>query len=247
MSEKQNKTPNKPRPPRVAVPLGKIEEHFLEQLRLLKKSAAEFDAGDTGEFRRMAVAMRVLVHDTSASHSLIKQVGLSNAKFVTSAMPINEANMLSEFSLALVHLSGDGARLLPKLGDTPFSPRDMSLNDWWNEPVLRDNHRHHFTRHDIVSTVANQDGGAHVDPEIDQAYHRLANEHSIGVISVGPDGEKPLEHIEKIYVRQISWELIQSLDNAWSKIVGNRRCHCGSGRKHRYYHGKTAKQSISLP
>ena len=114
----------------------------------------------------------------------------------------------------------------------------MTLHDWWNERVLRDDHRHHFTRRDIILTVANQDGGAHVDPEIDEAYHRLANEHSIGFISVGPDGQKPLEHIEKVYVRQIAWELIQSMERAWAKVIGNRPCACGSGRKHRYCHGK---------
>lgn len=224
--------------PRVAVSSDKIEEHFVEQLRLLKKSAAEFDAGDKGEFRRMALAMRVLVHNTGKSSSLIKQVGLADAKFVSSARALREANLLSEFSLAYIRISAAGAHLLPTFGDTPLPPRDMALNDWWNEPVLRDNHRHNFTRADIITTVANQDGGAHVDPEIDEAYHRLANEHSIGMISGGPGGEKPLEHIEKIYVRQIAWELIESLERAWKTVVGNRPRHCGSGRKYRYCHGK---------
>jgi hypothetical protein len=235
---KKEKTTGKSKAPKVRVPPSKIEEHLLEQLRLLKKSAAEFDAGDAGEFRRMAVAVRVLVHDTTASHSLVKQVGLAEMQVGSAAVPINAANLLPEFSLAMMEMSGAGARLVPTLGDGPRAPREIPLSDWWVEPVLRDRHHHHFTRRDIVLAVANQDGGAHVDPEIDEAYHRLANEHSIGFVSIGPDGEKPLEHIEKVYLRQITWELVRSLEKAWGKVVGNRPCHCGSGRKFRYCHGK---------
>ena len=75
-----------------------------------------------------------------------------------------------------------------------------------NEPVLRDDRRHLFTRWDFIAVVANQNGGAHIDPEIDEPYHRLVNDKSIGMVHVGPDGESPVEHVEKVYVRHIAWE-----------------------------------------
>jgi hypothetical protein len=85
-------------------------------------------------------------------------------------------------------------------------------------------------------------GGAHVDPKIDEAYHRLTNENSIGWIKRGPDGESPLEHIEKVYIRQIAWEAQTSIDAAWKKVLGNRLCDCGSLRKKRYCCGKARNQ-----
>lgn len=229
-----------PKPPRVPVPVSKIEDHLLEQIRLLKKSAKDFDDGDVGEFRRLALSIRILVHETGTSHALANQAGLKNIKFLSLARPIDSRNLLSEFSLAFMRFGKAGGRLVPKLDQGPPGPDNwIDFKTWWNEPVLRDDQKHHFSRKDIVLVVANQDGGGHVDPEIDEAYHRLANENSIGWIHVGPDGEKPLEHIEKVYVRHISWELVVSLDRAWAKIVGDRFCICGSGRKNRYCHGSS--------
>ena len=48
-----------------------LEELLHEQLAFLESSAAAFDAGMDGEAKRLAVALRVLLHDTKNSHSLL--------------------------------------------------------------------------------------------------------------------------------------------------------------------------------
>jgi uncharacterized protein YchJ len=93
-------------------------------------------------------------------------------------------------------------------------------------------------RGDLILIVANQDGGAHVDPEIDERYEKLANNKLVGWIAVGPNGEHPIRHIEKVHLRQIGFEFLQSVSEAWSRRRGNRICECGSGRKHRYCCGR---------
>ncbi len=47
-----------------------------EQVAFLRHSAALFDAGADAEAKRIAVVIRVLVHDTPRSHSLLAQLGL---------------------------------------------------------------------------------------------------------------------------------------------------------------------------
>ena len=47
-------------------------ENLNLQARYLKESSSSFDGGFEGEAQRLAVTVRVLVHDTSASHSLLK-------------------------------------------------------------------------------------------------------------------------------------------------------------------------------
>ncbi len=236
MAKKTNK---KPQSLRVPVPLSKVEEHLVAQLRFLRNSAAEFDAGDMAEFQRLAVALRILLyHRPPTSHSILEQVGLSGVPFASYSQPIDPNNSLSEFRLAITHVSGNGARLIPMLDQGPFEPRWVDLGDWMSEPVLRDDHLHVFSRVEIIRFVVDQDGGAHVDPKVDEAYHRLANEHSIGLVQVGPDGEAPIEHIEKVYVHHIAWEVLVSIEPAWKKVLGNRPCNCGSGRKERYCCGK---------
>jgi hypothetical protein len=220
---------------KVPVSPSKIDEKFDDQLSFLRKSIAEYDAGDTSEYQRMALAIRILLHETKKSHSLRLQAGLQEALFVSMAQPINKKNLVAVFRLALVEVSGKGAQLKPILDTLGFlAPRLLKFSDWWSEPVLRDNHQHFFRRRDIVLAVADMDGGGHVDPEIDEAYHRLANENSIGLLSVGPDGEMPVKYIERVYVRHIAWEVLTSLEWARAEQIGNRKCSCGSGRKFRY-------------
>lgn len=218
----------------VTVQQSRLEERLVEQLNFLQKSMRDFDAGDTSEFRRMSVALRILLHKSRTSSPLVEQVGLESLDFVSYATPLNSKNLISEFCLSAIELRSDHAKLVPILGTGPIPPRNVSVDTWKNEPVLRDDHRHVFSRWDIVLAVANQDGGAHVDGKIDEAYHRLANENSIGFVQSGPNGEKPIEHIEKTYVRHISWEALQSIENGWTKLLGNRPCRCDSGRKARY-------------
>ena len=46
-------------------------EHLDEQIDFLKASSTSFDTGFHGEIKRLAISVRVLVHDTSNSTSLL--------------------------------------------------------------------------------------------------------------------------------------------------------------------------------
>ena len=78
-------------------------------------------------------------------------------------------------------LVGDG-RYLPKLDDGVVNGRRdhfAPVREWWTNPVMRDFEGRFFSRADLVLSVANQDGGAHVDPILDPPYHALVAENSI--------------------------------------------------------------------
>ncbi len=69
--------------------------------------------------------------------------------------------------------------LTPMLGSR-FSK--LSVNQWWrHEPVfVHDNQQ--YARRRIVLSVANKDGGAHVDAELEQYYKILCDgEYAIGI------------------------------------------------------------------
>lgn len=53
-------------------------KQLIRQLNFLKKSALAYDQGDHEEAVRMAVSLRVLLHDTPKSHSLLSQIGLKD-------------------------------------------------------------------------------------------------------------------------------------------------------------------------
>ncbi len=48
-----------------------LESHLREQIEFLKRSSQAYDEGYTSEAKRLAVAIRLLLHDTQNSTSLL--------------------------------------------------------------------------------------------------------------------------------------------------------------------------------
>ena len=65
---------------------AELQGHLDEQLEFLERSAASFDAGYEGEAKELAVSLRVLLHDTQQSHSLLGQLGRREGTFVDTAL-----------------------------------------------------------------------------------------------------------------------------------------------------------------
>jgi hypothetical protein len=68
-----------------------------------------------------------------------------------------------------------------------------------------DDKKNKFTRRDIVTYVANQDGGAHVDPELDESYATLTKMNSLGWTDY--NGNKPLNNPAYQAIRTIANEV----------------------------------------
>ncbi|KIC34731.1 hypothetical protein RA25_02800 [Leisingera sp. ANG-S5] len=217
----------------IPVPKTELEKEFEVQINFLRKSITEFDAGDYSEFRRLASTLRVLLHRTKMCVPAVDHIGLDDNDYISYATPLNERNLLTEHSLAMMQMSRNGTVFLPALDQTPTTPRRLSLDEWKEEPVLRDDKREVFNRWELVLIVANK-LGSHIDHEVDEKYHRLVNENSIGWMQEGPKGESPVLDLEKVYIRHIAWEALISLEAKWIKILGNRGCTCESGKKARY-------------
>jgi hypothetical protein len=108
---------------------------------------------------------------------------------------------------------GPNAAYVPYLDDVPDRCFGLvPFEDFWNRIVLVDGNGSVFTRKDLILTVADQDGGAHVDPTIDKKYAALARNNSMGwKIEYGDGGEKVLSGVELSTVRQIGHEILRSL------------------------------------
>jgi SEC-C motif len=193
-----------------------------EQLIFLKQSCASYDNGFEGEIKRLAVSVRVLVHDTNTSISLLTLVNKKNTDFLDTSDPYDNENACSHSSLVQLHMSPSGTKPKAHLDD------DIQLNwinfdAWWNGIVLVDSKRNEFSRKDIVLHLANKDGGAHVDHEIDEKYHELRTKNSMQWFSLLADGREIAgeDHVPAT-MRQIAHELIRSFDSAYRcEQVGN--------------------------
>ncbi len=191
------------------------DELFSElqaQIQFLQDECKQYDLGNIEYSKKIAVTIRILLHDTRMSVSLLRQI--------ESAFVYNRPDFID-----ISTTEGD----LPNKGHTDFVcsslceydlehfidslpvliPRAVSINSnnhyhfrsfktWWERlHVILIDRTNFLSRKDIITLIADTNGGAHVDPNIDERLillnRNLAKPLKIGV----PTGETV-----KIYTAQ---------------------------------------------
>jgi len=246
-----------------------LEDHLREQLSFLISSATAYDNGNSSEAKRLAVVLRVLLHDTANSKSLLAQLGMKERQFYDSSnyqrynkTPWDVAVYTGLVGQCINIDSGQVSYIpiLDRKGDEP--PQWAEFSFWWTMAVMKDEIGNTFSRKDLVLTMANQDGGVHVDPVITGKYAALSRQNSLGWKgSINGNAHQPLPHPERSAIRQIAHEVNKSLDLNYTKEVElggayfiaynvaafleplkkrigrNELCPCGSGKKYKQCHG----------
>lgn len=196
-----------------------LNKQLDKQIELLQVLSSVYDKGDQVVAMSMASAIRVVMHDTDKSHSLLAQLGLEGTPFFDSCLVKQvpddyevKKRVATYSGLFGVALAKDKTFFAPYLDETPGgNPQTSSYADYWNRVVIEDNNRT-FTRRDIVLLVANKDGGAHVDPYLDAHYVDLVRNNSFGLKGTfnGIEHEPP-EGAVSAAIRQIAHEVIRTL------------------------------------
>jgi len=196
-------------------------EHLRDQLEFLQASGAAFDSGIEGEAKRLAVVVRVLLHDTASSKSLLGQMKLKERmSYLNTANEYNPHNLMNHTGLVSLQVTSGGpgigeARYVAMLGDRPGPFRMSPFSHWWAETVIKvDNET--WSRKDVVLQLANKEGGAHVDEKLTQRYQSLARDNAVGFLYVGKtetgEFEEPAEGDPvAASMRQIAWEMEMTL------------------------------------
>lgn len=82
-----------------------LRDHLYEQLRFLRVSAASYDSGFEGEAKRLATTVRVLVHDTKKSKSLLHQLNLKHIiRMHDTALPFDSRNLAPHQGLVVIRI-----------------------------------------------------------------------------------------------------------------------------------------------
>ncbi len=187
-----------------------LEKHLSNTLYFIESSSSSFDRGFEQEAKRLATSVRVLVHDTRSSHSLLKQLDKKGIKFYDSCRPEHEESVVYH-GLIGRFLGQSSKNIVPNLDvDTP---QLTDFDTWWNGCVIRDNQGNRFSRKDLILAVADQDGGAHVDPTLNKQYAQLSRENTLGWMSQKSGGNWEQDKgPESATVRQIAHELLKTLN-----------------------------------
>jgi hypothetical protein len=90
-----------------------LVEKLRQQVGFLERSARLFDEGNEDEAIRLAQIIRVLLHDTSGSHSLLGQLGVKETiNYLDTSEPIDPANVLSTAGLAEIKVESGPAETI---------------------------------------------------------------------------------------------------------------------------------------
>ena len=187
-----------------------LNQHLREQIQFLVSSSEGYDKGYSHEAKRLAVVIRILLHDTSHSFSLLKQLKLKNLRFLESGHNFDPKNLLSHSGLTAMRATKSGAEYVPLLGDGP-PLRKISFQKWWEKRIIIWDKRKKFSRRDIILALSNKDGGAHVDPSLDSFYADLTRKNSLGWSFLKGDLVEDIIGAELATVRQIAYELLKTL------------------------------------
>jgi len=193
--------------------LEELEFSLIEQLRLLRKACGNDDDWDFTEVHNVVIRLRVLLHETPKSHSLLSQVKLREGIFLHSIGPGN--------TLVMPSTSGPWPRFL--MPYRPWLESDcITFDDWWENTHINVS-KYSASRKEMVAMLANQEGGAHVDPKIKVGLAELRRKGTGWSVFKGGGSSKPMQGFETATVRAIGFELLWSLEKAHGLYLSGLR------------------------
>jgi len=205
--------------------------HLSDQIDFMIASAISYDNGFEGEAKRIAATIRILVHNTASCSGLLTQLKMLDILFYDSASPFRLQNPIPCNCLTVIRLSkretenlmGDYVAPLDNLSPARSKDKKVSFTRWWKlNYVIKDKTGALFTRKDLILTVADKEGGAHIDPKLNQAYANLTRFNSLGW-KVYTEGEsKDLDNPVPPSVRQIAHEVIRTLRDGVTDLFVDR-------------------------
>lgn len=227
-----------PRCPSSPRPTGELDGRIRQQIRVLLDSATRFDNGGPNagdEALTMAIRLRTLLHTGNDPSGLMRAGHLDSMRFCNSVgVPPQDGSPFIGALQQVINLRpADGEQHVsfkPAFDHhikqlTPGQQAVQLMNsptfkEWWTTALIRDLDQHEFTREYIVKTVANKDGGAHLDPELPDDYLAVSRGPGFGLSMRIDNGEDhhagdPILAL----LRQITWEFERSLHHTEPSLL----------------------------
>ena len=212
---------------------NELNEKLSQALELLKLNCKQFDEGSVVSAVQIATQLRVLVHDTNKSVSLLAQTGLKNTiQYLDSSIRhrgglcfwsmanVSHQTILSngEIYAGLLRkkmtdgLNGKMPTLdfAPLMGDNSRESQWEDFATWYTGQTMFEYRQLKMTRKDIICTLANKEGGAHVDLNYSDDY-KYFMEPTMLDININGVLARFSQNPVYVSVRQIAWEVMKSL------------------------------------
>jgi len=197
-----------------------FKNQLRRQILFIQNSCRLYDEGHLEEAIRLAVALRVMFHDSKLSTSLLQHLRAKSI-FLLSTADIPKKPQSHNLALVSGFVKIPDARLpifscemRPVLDD--LKRREFILfQSWWRKEIIIElGDDGSLNRRDLVLAAANKDGGAHVDTALPLTYDktRLGAGMELQIdFKTGPTRVKmPFENVHYASLRQVAYEVLNS-------------------------------------
>jgi hypothetical protein len=182
-----------------------------EQMDFLRTSLRAFYDGNFAESVRIATIIRVLVHESGRSKPLLTQLQPNGLDLPildhVGEWPGEKAIFRFAVSIRM------GATIAPAVDLASKHYKLSSIGSWWNDEVFAFQSRLGtqliYPRKQVVLVLANKEGGAHVDKDVDSDYARLLTDSPLSFGFGGIEVETP--DLARFLVAQSGVEMLECL------------------------------------
>jgi hypothetical protein len=190
-----------------------FKTQLRDQLEFIHSSCARYDAGHKREAVRIATHIRILLHDTRSSTSLLTHLGAKQRITLSSSVE-GAPHPQAVFSVTMLRTTIRGG------GETTYAAQldpkyllPMAVDGWWNQIVYVLG-QVRCSRKNLVLGAADKDGGAHVDAALAPDYDTVATTGERGFWHFSPtndlDNMQPVKDVHLVYLRQMGFEIMNS-------------------------------------
>jgi hypothetical protein len=189
--------------------LNLIKE-LKKQISYLERSSVLFDQGMQDEAPRIATTLRVLIHETQRSRSLLGELGIRGKTKLLSSSCFSFTKKKDQYltcTITGIETDNGVVRIVPQY-DRTVRTREIKAHDWWEELIFGMTKTPRFSRKDFVLFSANKDGGAHVDKYPKKFKQIKDGDTGFSYKANGQD--VPLTNTIECAIRQMAYEIINS-------------------------------------
>lgn len=192
-----------------------LQRQLGEQLTFLIASSRSYDQGNHAEAKRIATILRILFHETRKCRSLLGQLRLRNNDWLDTSAAYDPENQASHVGIMSIRFEAGRIPWLIPRGTPDGSSKVIDFDKWWSHPVIvavAGPKKTYFSRQNVILNVADTDGGAHVDPELEDVYEELSRKNSVGYTAIKDGTRHPMLYPELPCLRQIAHEVLLTLE-----------------------------------
>lgn len=181
------------------------------------------------EAKRIATIVRILLHDTSNSTSLLELLGIKDTISYLDTSAPNDGRLHSMTGMSGVRGSNSNQYLglvakINKDGSLIATPlyrqhREESYKEypklnfanWWEKEIMNIK-GHKYSRSNLILTVVHKDGGAHINKDKTLPFEYYTTKQSKLTLNIEGVETEFERNIIYASIAQIGWELLNSID-----------------------------------